>query len=290
MVVATDVKHITPTQLYNAPLFEGFLVIDARHPNQYREGHISTAENFPPREDVEASLEDLLHEWIVNFLEEYGIENKRRVFIYDDGVEEYGSNHTQNVIGCLMRERCRTLLHREMQVSFVTGGYSRFFQMYPFLCNLENRPRFDRSTPAQVYDNLFLGSRLHAEDKELLNFLGITHIVNVTQNVPNYLAKEGFAYLRCPIEDSIHQPIKPSIETALRFIRACEAAGHKVLVHCEQGISRSASICTAFVLEKEPHLNVLAAIAKVRSARVVAHPNEGFVQQLEELYPRGVAE
>ncbi|GMF16449.1 unnamed protein product [Phytophthora fragariaefolia] len=39
--------------------------------------------------------------------------------------------------------------------------------------------REDDAEPSQILDHVFLGSRTHARDKELLQRLGITHILNV---------------------------------------------------------------------------------------------------------------
>ena len=53
----------------------------------------------------------------------------------------------------------------------------------------------------------------------------------------------------------------------------------RVLVHCVQGVSRSASVVAAYLIATEG-TGALQAIARIKSRRPSAEPNWGFVQQL----------
>jgi len=55
----------------------------------------------------------------------------------------------------------------------------------------------------------------------------------------------------------------------------------KVLVHCVEGISRSASIVIAYLIIKH-RFTIQRAIEAIRQHRSIA-PNEGFTEQLIEL-------
>ena len=60
--------------------------------------------------------------------------------------------------------------------------------------------------PVQVLPYLFLGSAYHASDKDVLERLGITAIVNVSRNCPNMF--EGrFTYKTVPVDDSYSEDI-----------------------------------------------------------------------------------
>jgi protein-tyrosine phosphatase len=70
-------------------------------------------------------------------------------------------------------------------------------------------------------------------------------------------------------------------EKCLQFIRGAVRSGGSVLVHCAMGVSRSATIVTAFVmwwlrLPFEP------ALKFVQKCRPFACPNDGFRRQLQE--------
>jgi len=52
-----------------------------------------------------------------------------------------------------------------------------------------------------------------------------------------------------------------------------------VLVHCAAGVSRSATLCIAYVMWKE-RLRVAEAFLAVQSKRTIIDPNEGFREQL----------
>ncbi|KAH8827365.1 protein-tyrosine phosphatase-like protein [Flagelloscypha sp. PMI_526] len=56
---------------------------------------------------------------------------------------------------------------------------------------------------------------------------------------------------------------------------------NKVLVHCHEGISRSTSVVSAYLMQKYG-MSPQEALAYVKSKRRVADPNLGFVQQLNE--------
>jgi hypothetical protein len=58
------------------------------------------------------------------------------------------------------------------------------------------------------------------------------------------------------------------------------AAG-TVLVHCAQGISRSASILIGYLMSRE-QLPYDTALAQLQAARPVVQPNPGFALQLQE--------
>ena len=60
-------------------------------------------------------------------------------------------------------------------------------------------------------------------------------------------------------------------------------SGAVVLVHCFEGISRSASVVVAYVLRTNPALDYAAALLQVQQVRPIADPNPAFAVQLPQL-------
>ncbi|KUF97499.1 hypothetical protein AM588_10009554 [Phytophthora nicotianae] len=87
--------------------------------------------------------------------------------------------------------------------------------------------RDDDAEPSQILEHVFLGSRTHARDKELLQRLRITHILNVTPpkkmdpvaGVPNFFEKDKvFTYRRCSIFDNKAEDISGVLEGCIAFM------------------------------------------------------------------------
>ncbi|XP_050070033.1 dual specificity protein phosphatase MPK-4 [Anopheles maculipalpis] len=82
-----------------------------------------------------------------------------------------------------------------------------------------------------------------------------------------------------PREDLIRH-----FEDSNRFIADSLAEGRHVLVHCYFGVSRSATIVIAYIMQKY-RLGYEAAFQRVKAKRLFVMPNPGFVNQLK-LYGR----
>ncbi|ORY79019.1 protein-tyrosine phosphatase-like protein, partial [Protomyces lactucae-debilis] len=68
-------------------------------------------------------------------------------------------------------------------------------------------------------------------------------------------------------------------QDTFRFIQYGLDEGHRILVHCEQGISRSATVLAAFVMKSERY-HPSEAIRYIQRFRPIADPNPGFRKQL----------
>jgi len=131
----------------------------------------------------------------------------------------------------------------------------------------------------EIIPGLFIGSEWSARDLNQLHDKNISHIVTLS-NVANASFPLNFHYLKIDIEDSASSKLNLWFTKCNEFIdRAiCEEKG-RVLVHCEQGLSRSATICIAYCMEKF-QLSYENARVLVRRARPIIEPNEGFISQL----------
>lgn len=106
---------------------------------------------------------------------------------------------------------------------------------------------------AMVTDYLCLGSRVTAADKRYLLDIGVTHILNVADDVECFFQKENtFEYCHCKIIDGgDDSSIIPAFATAADFVREARAANKRVLVHCWAGVNRSATVTLAVLMELE---------------------------------------
>lgn len=78
------------------------------------------------------------------------------------------------------------------------------------------------------------------------------------------------------------QDIKDSIDGALDTISSTTHSGQCILVHCQQGVSRSAALVIAYVM-KSKSIPFSEAYALVKSRSPIISPNMVLVSQLVEL-------
>jgi len=133
---------------------------------------------------------------------------------------------------------------------------------------------------AGVCDGVFLSSQDVVNDFQLLKSNGITHIVNAGVGIANVFPKK-FVYLNVNLLDLPDSDIRPHFDTVLPFMRDAVEGGGKVLVHCNAGVSRSASFAIAYIIRFHKS-KFLDAFNQVRGVRPAVKPNAGFERQLRE--------
>lgn len=122
---------------------------------------------------------------------------------------------------------------------------------------------------------LYIGDHRDADD-----FPGHA-IVSLGSSANSYKTRPGITYLRVVIDDADDEDISKHFEATSAFIREHLQQGHAVLVHCYAGISRSATVCIAFLM-RHRDLSLDQAYAVVEVVRKIIYPNEGFYKQLME--------
>ena len=134
--------------------------------------------------------------------------------------------------------------------------------------------------PVELIPNLFIGSIGTASNLKVLKETGITHIVCAAQGVKEYYPNK-FVYLKLNLLDTENQNIKQYFNEAGEFINKALNEKGKVLVHCHAGISRSSTICLAYII-KYKKIGFDKALKMVREKRSKISPNLGFEKQLRE--------
>lgn len=139
----------------------------------------------------------------------------------------------------------------------------------------------------KIKDNLYLGNNSNATDLNQLRHKKdtITHILNIQRNSTCPFEDEGFKYLVKELDDLPAERLLDILRDAIDFIDEGMSGG-KVLVHCDTGKSRGASIVIAYLMKTEK-LTFKKALAKVNIERKKmfqepVKPNHGFVRQLRQ--------
>ncbi|XP_040181285.1 dual specificity protein phosphatase 4 [Rana temporaria] len=185
-------------------------------------------------------------------------------------------------------------------ICLLKGGYERFHSEYPEFCaktrsinsislpaSLEptetgysscTTPLHDQGGPVDILPFLYLGSAYHAARRDMLDALGITALLNVSSDCPNHF--EGHFQYKCiPVEDNHKADISSWFMEAIEYIDSIKDHHGRVLVHCQAGISRSATICLAYLMMKK-RVKLEEAFEFVKQRRSIISPNFSFMGQL----------
>ncbi|ORX92635.1 phosphatases II [Basidiobolus meristosporus CBS 931.73] len=168
-----------------------------------------------------------------------------------------------------------------------------------------------------VKDFLYLGNHQNAKSRKECYENRITHIINLskTQNYfendvtfvydkgrPKILKRAALengltvehppdrhflfcfqpVYLKVPVLDSVEANLLPHFVTCFDFIENARAElGEKarILIHCQAGISRSATVVMAYLM-KYQNISLDEAYIMAHTARPIICPNDSFCQQL----------
>ena len=152
------------------------------------------------------------------------------------------------------------------------------------LCTTQTRTGQQYGPQAtEIVRGLYISDLHTAYDVPTLNTLRISHIVSVMSgqlDLPPYPKSQ---LLQIPVEDMPFVEILCYLESAVKWIeRALRSHPEaKVLVHCFKGASRSATIVCAYLM-KTKRWSLNDSLAYIRSRRLIAEPNFGFMMQLQE--------
>lgn len=214
--------------------------------------------------DPEAPAMDATRRARQTAMAEFSPDNPAVCVLMEDAAED-GDARGATVAQCLLDElHCRRVLRVERYP---------FETLYGFCMSSDDSWIV---YPSEIIEGaLFLGP-LASVTMRCLESLRITHVVSILSRPVSPCDRE---HLQCYIEDEGSEDLTPVIQSALPFIRLALSHGGRVLVHCEQGRSRSTSVVVAHLMQSAD-LTADEALAVVRLQRPQAQPNEGFMSQL----------
>lgn len=134
--------------------------------------------------------------------------------------------------------------------------------------------------PSRVMEHLLLGTQWNASNRAELERNGVRYIVNAADEIALYFP-DVFVYHHVRIRDEEQEHILRHFEDTYHFIKSARMRGRSVFVHCQMGVSRSASIVIAYAM-KEFGWTLDEALKFVKARRQVVKPNPGFMRQLYE--------
>lgn len=130
---------------------------------------------------------------------------------------------TRNAL--LLYKALRNDKTREVYIS--RNSFNAIEGKYPFMCkfagsSLYLSPKKTNGYPSEILDRrLYLGDQTHAKNKTIIHNLGITHILNVSDCIPNEFEESKtlkLTYHKINIEDCADVPIHLSFNLAYDFI------------------------------------------------------------------------
>ncbi|GJN31931.1 hypothetical protein PR202_gb20391 [Eleusine coracana subsp. coracana] len=139
--------------------------------------------------------------------------------------------------------------------------------------------------PSQITDYLYIGGALAARSTHTLQHLGITHILCLCANEIGQSESQKpflFDYRNFFIKDDENADICDVFQDTSDFIDYVKHLRGKVLVHCFEGKSRSATVVLAYLIMRK-NCTLLEAWNMLKKVHRRAHPNDGFAKVLLDL-------
>ncbi|XP_029533141.1 dual specificity protein phosphatase 10 [Oncorhynchus nerka] len=173
-------------------------------------------------------------------------------------------------------------LHESLDASMGVSGASGHTGVLPHSMSLPSTPDIENADLTPILPFLYLGNEHDAQDAHTLKRYNISFVLNVTTHLPLYHYDTGlFSYKRLPATDSNKQNLRQYFEEAFEFIEEAQQAGTGLLIHCQAGVSRSATIVIAYLM-KHTWMTMTDAYKFVKTRRPIISPNLNFMGQLLE--------
>lgn len=125
---------------------------------------------------------------------------------------------------------------------------------------------------------LFLGGHHSVKDADQLAKQGITHVLNMAQELNldvHKLAANNIRVLSISAKDTRDYNIRSDFDTAFQFIDDCLKKKGKIIINCARGISRSATIVLGYLMFRY-NMKLNDAYKLVVNLRPQVRPNSNF--------------
>jgi len=138
-------------------------------------------------------------------------------------------------------------------------------------------------TASLIVPRVYLSDYSTAHDEKKVTALNITHVLSLLDTdpiIPDCIPADR--RLHITVADRSDVDISQYLTQTTEFITAAlvESEENNVLVHCFQGVSRSAIVVCAYLVATTS-MNAPESIAYVQGKRSIVSPNFGFRKQLQ---------
>ena len=130
--------------------------------------------------------------------------------------------------------------------------------------------------PSHIIDNIYLGSSINAANYTTLNEFDIKHIINISDNIPNYFP-DDIDYKHYTIPDDDSGSVFDVLDDSYEFLN--QNADKNIFVHCFAGASRSASLILYYLIKKH-NMTIDNAMKFLKEKRDVVNINVRFIDDV----------
>ncbi|KAM4808192.1 dual specificity protein phosphatase 18 [Rhinophrynus dorsalis] len=131
---------------------------------------------------------------------------------------------------------------------------------------------------SKITEGLYISNARAATNRILLTMNSISCVINVSlTDAAAFCPVQD--YLRIPVKDTPYTTISKYFDAIADKIHQVEVSGGRTLLHCAAGVSRSATLCLAYLM-KHTGRSLLEAHDWLKSCRPIIRPNIGFWKQL----------
>lgn len=273
-----------PADIFNLPITEDVFLVDTRSSQDFSKSSLLGARSLarPAAAAATAGREliEYVDAWVSAAVSASPPEYCVRAGVLGD--PEIDAEENKDVLLAVERaiEHNPVLGNSVRRIYSLPAGHASVLADYPFLSSVA----LDRLTfyPCHVQPFLFIGSSMVASSKKAVEDLQIEAVLNTALELPNYHEGTAISYMKVPFEDDPDQGLADGLADALPFMARHITADRRILVHCHQGLSRSAAVVVAYLMASRG-CGYFRAIDVLRRARPSVQPNLGFELELKHL-------
>lgn len=127
---------------------------------------------------------------------------------------------------------------------------------------------------SKITENIFIGNADDAKSAPHITEAGITAVLNCAMDL-DYQQRAAFTVKVGMIDGKGNKPT--DLLTAVRMLETLLENGHRVLVHCHEGRSRS-PVVVATYMSKTKGMSIETALSELNKLRPLVDPNQHMIK------------